>query len=61
MTVKQARRFKDMTTSQMATALGISRDTYEKKEKNTGKFTIEQIEEISKVVGIPKEKILFTK
>ena len=61
MTVKQARRYRDMTTDDMAEALGISRVTYEKREKRPGLFTVDEIEEISKVVGIPKEKILFTK
>jgi DNA-binding XRE family transcriptional regulator len=59
MTVKQARRYRDITTTDMAEALGISRITYEKKEKNPKKFTVEQAEKISKVVEMPKSQILF--
>ena len=59
MTVKQARRYRDITTTDMAEALGISRITYEKTEKNPKKFTVEQAEKISKVVEMPKNQILF--
>lgn len=59
MTVKQARRYRNMTTNDMAEALGISRVTYEKKEKNPKQFTVEQAEAISKAVEMPKNQILF--
>ena len=59
MTVEQARRFRNITTSKMADALGISRVTYEKREKNPKQFSIEQIEKISKIVDVKKENIFF--
>ena len=43
----------------MADALGISRVTYEKREKNPKQFSIEQIEKISKIVDVKKENIFF--
>ena len=59
MTVKQVRRYVDMTTGQMATALGMSRWTYEKLEKTPDKFTMRQAMQFCKVTGIPMERVLF--
>lgn len=58
-TVKQARRFANLTQSKMADLLGMHVDTYRKIENNPEKATVEQAKLISKVTGISLDCIFF--
>jgi DNA-binding XRE family transcriptional regulator len=60
MTVKQARRYKELTIEQMAKALGMVRDTYARLEKNPDRFTIKQAKEFCRITGFTHNEIFFT-
>ena len=60
-TVRQARRLAEKTQREMARSMGISRDTYRKIELNPEVATIEQAQNISRIVGIPMDKIIFAR
>lgn len=60
-TVRQARRLAERTQREMAHSMGISRDTYRKIELNPEIATIEQAKSISRIVGIPMDKIIFAR
>ena len=60
-TVRQARRLAEMTQREMAFSMGVSRDTYRKIELNPEIATIEQAKSISRIVGIPMDKIIFVR
>lgn len=58
-TVKQARRFANLTQSKMADLLGMCVDTYRKIENNPEKATVEQAKLIAEVTGISLDCIFF--
>lgn len=58
-TVKQARQYAGYTQRDMASMLGISRDTYRKIEQSPENATISAAKKISEVVGIPIDQIFF--
>ena len=60
LTVKQARQFANKTQLQMAILLDVHVDTYRKIEKNPDAATICQAKKISKITGVPYDKIFFS-
>jgi len=59
MTLRQARKYRELTQSDMAKRLGISRDTYIKLERNPDKCTMGMVREISRVLDMPMNEIIF--
>lgn len=59
MTVKKARLLADKTQQFMADALGISKSTYIRIEKDPETATIAQAKVISKIVSMPVDDIFF--
>ncbi len=59
--VKQARLLSGFTQAQMARGLEITRETYIRLEKNPDKITVAQGRRISKITGVPFERIFFAK
>lgn len=60
-TIKQARQYAGYTQRDMASMLGISRDTYRKIEQSPENATIAIAKKISEVVDIPIDQIFFDK
>ncbi len=58
-TVRQARRLCEKTQSEMAKEMNMCRDSYRKIEENPEKATVAQAREISRITGIPLDKIFF--
>lgn len=58
-TVRQARRLADKTQAEIAQDMGLSRDAYRKIELHPELTTVEQAQKLSRIVGIPMDKILF--
>lgn len=59
MSVKSARIIAEKTQQFMADALGISKCTYQRIEKDPGSATITQARKISDIVGVPLDDIFF--
>ena len=59
LTVKQARLMKDLTQKQLAEALGIHVQTYQKIEKNPKIATVEQAKTIAELTGFSVDQIFF--
>lgn len=59
LTLRQWRRVKEISVADMAKALDVHRNTYNKWEENPGKVTIENAHRIADVLDIPIEAIDF--
>lgn len=59
LTVKQARLMKDLNQKQLANALGIHVQTYQKIEKNPKIATVEQAKKIAELTGFSVDQIFF--
>lgn len=59
LTLKNARRIAEKSQEEMAKAIGVSRVTYSKIEKNPDNATIAQAKAISNVLKIPYDEIFF--
>ena len=60
-TVKQVRRLADKTQREMAEEMGISRDAYRRIELCPELATVEQARNISRIVGISMDNIIFAR
>lgn len=58
-TVKQARRYADLTQEAVAKALGVSVSTYAKLEKHPELFTMAQAQHFCTAVSISEDEINF--
>ena len=58
-TVKQARRYAELTQEAVAKALGVSVGTYARLEKHPERFTMEQAQRFCKAVSLPADEINF--
>lgn len=58
-TIKAARINAELSQMEMAKALGMSRDTYRKIEKQPGRASIEQARKISEITGIALDDLFF--
>mgnify|MGYP000844603037 FL=1 len=58
-TVEQARKFANKTQREMASLMGICRDTYRNIERNPEDATIRQAKDISRITSIPLDQIFF--
>lgn len=52
-TLKQARKYANLTQEQAATALGVCRHRYMKIEKNQNEATVAELNALSRITGIP--------
>ncbi len=59
LTLKQARRLKNITQDDMAALLDIHVQTYRKLEENPDLVTIAQAKNISEILEIPYDEIFF--
>lgn len=58
-TVKQARKYANLTQNEMADRMGIHRNTYMKIERNISLATVRQINQIAQITGIPMTDIFL--
>lgn len=59
LTLKKARLISEISQTDMAKAIGVSRGTYLKLERNPDMATIAQAKAISKLLNIPYDEIFF--
>lgn len=58
-TVKQARKYANLTQNEMADRMGIHRNTYMRIERNISLATVRQINQIAQITGIPMADIFL--
>ncbi len=58
--MKELRARKDKTQEEVATALGVSTQTYNAWEKDIGKVAIRKVEALAKYFNVNVEEIFFT-
>lgn len=58
-TVEQARKLSNISIKKMAELLGLSNNTYFRKEKGLSRFYYDEAVKISSIVGIPMDNIFF--
>lgn len=58
-TVSQARRLSNISITEMACSLGLSRSAYFNKEKGLSRFYYDEAMRLSSIVRIPADRILF--
>lgn len=59
LTIKQHRVLKDLTIGDMADRCGVTRQTYTKWEKDSGKISFEMGKKIADALGVPMDDIIF--
>ena len=59
MTIRQARRMKDISQKEMAETLEVSEDTYRRIERDPERASIRQAKIISKTTGVSIDEIFF--
>lgn len=58
-TVKQARNYAGLTQAEIAKRLKIDRGTYMRIEKDVLRATVKQLNDISKITGVPLSEIFL--
>ena len=59
LTIRQARRLAEITQADMATRLGVCRDTYRKLEEHPEQSTVEQAIRIAELLGVQLCDLIF--
>lgn len=59
LTLKQARRLKEKSQSEMAKQIGVHVNTYRRFEEKPDTVTVGMAKQISEVLGIPYNEIFF--
>ena len=59
MSIRQARRMRDISQNRMAADMGIHVQTYRKLENHPGEATIEQAKRIAQLLGMSYDELNF--